>query len=472
MSFAQLIHSATENSPHSISDGLLDCPYAQLPLLLDSIDTYLSEQGVQPSDCIAIECLNSVPSAALLLFMLSTRRGFVLLPPSENKDGASTLKPAPQFCQYRLVVKAVPKANASGWQDDLAQVFGIESHNTDPAQRIDSTGKLFLRTSGSMGAAKIVVHSHESLLGSARNVITKYGLDSDDRFTIPVPIFHLYGLGAEFLPAIALGAAIDLQENTNLLKYLDRERRFQPTVAFVTPNLCEMLLHGRKNPRPYKVIVVSGQRIKEELFRAFDPLCGSRLINQYGSSELGPIAACLPSDDLDTRATTIGSAMPNVSLRIEENGDLYCAHPYHFLGYMNEHGQWLSEASEWHRTGDLAIDNAGAIAVVGRADASINRSGYLVLLADVETRLEQLAYVSQAVVVNTKAETIQGQLLVACIVLKASSTVDEAQLRSESAALLPKYAVPDRVLFLNKLPLLPSGKTDQQALIALAEQLL
>lgn len=468
--FSSLIN-AISHSEHSISDGLLNCAYADLPVLLQHIDAYLLAQGVQPDDCVAIECLNSVPSAVLLVFMLARQRGFVLLPPSENKDQTSTLKPVPQFCQYRLVVKAVSKTNAATWQHDLTQVFIIEARNSDATQRIDTTGKLFLRTSGSMGAAKIVVHSHDSLVGSARNVIAKYQLTSEDRFTIPVPIFHLYGFGAEFLPAIVLAAAIDLQENTNLLKYLDRERRFQPTVAFITPNLCEMLLHGRKTQRPYKVIVVSGQRIKETLFRAFDPLCGSRLVNQYGSSEMGPIAACLPSDDLELRATTIGSAMPDVTLRIEDNGDLYCSHPYHFLGYMNELGEWLQQANDWHRTGDLAVDNNGAIAVTGRADNSINRSGYLVLLADVETRMEQLAYMSQVVVVTTKTETIQGETLVACCVVKADSTADEAQIRNDSAALLPKYAVPDRVLLIKTLPLLPSGKTDQQALIALAEQL-
>jgi acyl-coenzyme A synthetase/AMP-(fatty) acid ligase len=368
------------------------------------------------------------------------------------------------------VIKAVKKADAATWSNDPALFLTVEAHNTD-AQRLETKGKLFLRTSGSMGAAKIVVHTQQNLLGSARNPIAKYGFTAEDRFAIPVPIFHLYGFGAEFLPAVMLGASLDLQENTNLLKYLDRERRFNPTVAFITPNLCEMLLQGRKNPRPYKVIVVSGQRIKEELFRDFDPLCGSRLVNQYGSTEMGPISACFPTDDLEPRATTIGQPMNGVELRIEADGNLYCKHPYHFAGYMDEAGNWLQQAQDWHRTGDIAVQHQdGTIAVTGRADSSINRSGYLILLADVERLMEKLDYLAQVVVVTTKAETIQGQKLVACCVLKPTMQATPESCRNDCTTILPKYAVPDTVVFLNNLPLLPSGKVDQQALIALAEQ--
>jgi acyl-coenzyme A synthetase/AMP-(fatty) acid ligase len=464
------VTTSPSSSENFLTDGLLTCHYAQIPKLLAQLDNYLTAQGVEADDCVAVECVNSVPAALLLLLLLQKQQGFVLLPPSENKGEASTLKPVPQFCQYRLVVKAIKKADAEQALTNPALFLTVEAHNVN-SQRLDTHGKLFLRTSGSMGAAKIVVHTQENLVGSARNPIAKYGFTTEDRFAIPVPIFHLYGFGAEFLPAILLGASLDLQENTNLLKYLDRERKFNPTVAFITPNLCEMLLQGRKNPRLYKVIVVSGQRIKEELFRSFDPLCGSRLVNQYGSSEMGPISACFPTDDLELRATTIGQPMNGVELGLDDDNNLYCTHPYHFLGYMDEAGNWLQEAQNCHRTGDMAVRREdGSIVVTGRADNSINRSGYLILLADVERLMEQLDYLAQVAVVTTKAETIQGQKLVACCVLKPNTNATPENCRLDCSNILPKYAVPDAIVFLDKMPLLPSGKFDQQALCAIAEQ--
>jgi acyl-CoA synthetase (AMP-forming)/AMP-acid ligase II len=76
------------------------------------------------------------------------------------------------------------------------------------------------------------VHSHDKLLKNAQNCVNRWELDGKDRMTIPVPIFHMYGLGAAFLPGILAGASIDFQANSNLLKYLQREKDFNPNIAW------------------------------------------------------------------------------------------------------------------------------------------------------------------------------------------------------------------------------------------------
>lgn len=167
--------------------------------------------------------------------------------------------------------------------------------------------------------------------------------------------------------------------------------------------------------------------------------------------------------------------MADVNLRIEhsgahESGDLYCQHPYGFEGYMDEAGNWLVQAQDWHRTGDAAKKNDnGEIIVTGRADNSINRSGFLILLADIEKALETFDSVTQAVVVPINSTNIQGQTLVAFCVKAVNTSPTETELRSASSKILPKYGVPDVFLMVDNLPLLPSGKPDQQALKKQAE---
>ena len=436
MTFADIVSQVVQSSAASenfLTDGLWSCHYPEIPEILETIDHYLSEQGVQADDCVAVECHNSVPGALLLMVLLQKEQGFVLLPPSEKPGEASELKPIPRFCQHRLVIKSLRKEQTEQWSRQPSQFLAVERQATHLRQDlsefpVETRGKLFLRTSGSMGPAKIVVHSQAKVLGNAGNCVRKYQFTVEDRVTIPVPIFHFYGFGAEFLPGLLVGASIDLQENTNLLKYLDRERRFQPTIVFITPNLCEMLLQGKKTPRYHKVIVVSGQRFREELFRAFDPLCCSRLVNQYGSTKMGAIAACSPDDPLEQRATTIGQPMAGVELRIDSletsTGELHCRHPYGFIGYMDEAGNWLYRADEWHRTGDVARTHEGRIEVVGRADNSVNRSGYLVFLADIERMIEKLDQVAQVTVIATqREERIQGQQIIALCVPKDRKSV-------------------------------------------------
>ena len=478
MSFANILDQivTSDHTRHNIlTDGQFTCTYGEVPAWLEHIEQFLAQHGIGSGSCLAVECINSLPSALLLLALLRQGTSFVLTPPAA---GNSDFKPTPHFCGYRLTVAATTAGGtAPSFPVGFLRLEPNPGYNGRPA----APEKLYLRTSGSMGASKIVVHTHEKLLGNARNCVEKYGFAPESRAAIPVPLAHMYGFGAEFLPAIMAGASIDLQEKMNVLKYLDREKRFQPTIVFATPTICDMLLKGFKTPRTtYTVFVTSGQRISEELFCAFDPYVGGRLINQYGSTEMGATAACDPQESLERRATTIGRPMSGVQLRVDALdeaasaaagvGELYCQHPYGFEGYMDEHGEWLHQAApeSWYRTGDLAtVQPDGPIIVVGRADASVNRSGYLVVLSDIERLMEKLAAIGEVAVVAVRGASKQGERIAAFCVPRPGMLLDGAQLRQHCFGVLPHYAIPDEVRMLEALPTLPSGKVDRQALAAL-----
>jgi non-ribosomal peptide synthetase component E (peptide arylation enzyme) len=154
--------------------------------------------------------------------------------------------------------------------------------------------------------------------------------------------------------------------------------------------------------------------------------------------------------------------------------ELLCRHPYGYLGYLDDAGQWLyrTAPSDWYRTGDLveAIPPEG-FAVKGRANDSINRSGYLVMLNDIENAMEKLADLTQvAVVAADHREDQRGPRLTAFCAIKRNAVLDAAGIRAACFELLPHYAIPDRVVVIDALPLLPSGKVDRQALAAHAVQ--
>ena len=444
-----------------VTDGTVTIAYRELGGLLDETAAALAAAGIRPGDSLSVECANSVAAGVLLLTLMRDGFSFVLVPPSIATD----IKPTPLFCRYTIAVGAdAPPSPASAYM--AIALNPAWNGRSVPA------AKLLLRTSGSMGASKIVVHAHDMLLGNAANCVRKYGFRAESRCTIPVPIAHMYGFGAEFLPAIQVGASIDIQDKTNLLKYLDREKKFQPTIAFVTPAICEMLLKGYKTPRDnYDVIVTSGQRIGEETFAAFDRMIGGRLINQYGSSEMGATAACDPGDPFEDRQLGIGRPMHGVELRIGDGdpGELYVRHPYGYDGYLDETGAWIREveANEWYRTGDLArADASGAIKVLGRAGTSVNRDGYLVLLEDVERIVEQVPGVAQAVVTMAPGASARGERIAAFCTLKDDLDLDGSALRSLCFDRMPRHALPDEFRILATLPLLASGKVDRRSLAA------
>jgi acyl-CoA synthetase (AMP-forming)/AMP-acid ligase II len=492
MTFALAINQvahATHSQNNSVTNGRTTFQYHQLPSLFSIIDHYLHEQEITNDQCLALECANSATGALVLLYLLQKRYCFMLLPPTGNTEASSVLKPLPTFCQYRLRLK--PLADGADTDDiwhprNWLVIQANEHYRTEPNEASQASEKLYLRTSGSMGASKIVVHSHARLFGNAQNCVQRFQLSSEHRVAIAVPIFHMYGLGAGFLPAVMAGASIDLQEHTNLVKYLERERQFKPDAAFLTPALCDMLLQRRGGSRIYRVAVSAGARLKEEIVRAFDERFGS-LVNLYGSTELGAISAAAPDDALEVRATTIGRAMNAVTLAPASQvspteqqqadaapptedtqvDELFCQHPWGFECYIDEHGRQISQAATWFRTGDLAkLASDGTIQILGRADNSINRDGYLVLLADIERTMERIEAIAQVVALTSQAERQRGQYLAACCIPKPGASLDSAQIRAACFDILPRYAVPDEIFVLDVLPTLPSGKVDRQALIA------
>lgn len=486
MSFAALLE-ATANSSASqnncLTDGQFTVTYAALPGLLATFADYFAQHRIGRNGCLAVECPNSVAGALLLLYLLQQEISFVLLPPSEQGEQPSAWKPIPRFCQHRLVVQRARTERAGEWvhKPENFLLFAANPAYQPPVDPdLHQPGHLFLRTSGSMGVSKLVVYTQATQLNNARGCVAVYQYTSADRLTLPVPIAHMYGLGVGFLPAILAGAAIDLQDQTNLLRYLAHEKRCNPTVTCVTPTLAGILLKGFKTPRAYRLAITATQGISEATFRAFDAAIGGGFVNQYGSSEMGAIAVCAPDDDLVYKATTIGTPFPGVQLKIEDAllrdegepmaegvGELYCQHPAGFVGYVDECGQWLQRQPPdgWYRTGDLArrLPN-GYFQITGRAGNSMNRRGYLVHFAEIERQIEQIAGVEQVVVVG-KSET---QRITAFCVLGNQALMSAAQIREECFDHLPNYAIPDAVLLLDALPLLPSGKVDRQRLMAMA----
>jgi acyl-CoA synthetase (AMP-forming)/AMP-acid ligase II len=475
MSFATQLDATMRSSasqPNTLTDGQFTVTYAELPERLPAFADYFARHNIARDACLAVECPNSVVGALTLLYLFQQEMSFVLLPPSEQGDQPSEWKPVPQFCQYRLVVKRAPAECDATWvqrPDNFLSLEANPDYQPPASPELDAPGYLYLRTSGSMGASKLVVHTHTTMLNNARGCVTEYRYTSADRLVLPVPIAHMYGLGVGILPAILAGASIDFLDQTNLLRYLAHEKNFNPTVVLVTPTLVGILLKGFQTPRHYRLAITATQRIPEDAFRDFDAAIGGGFVNQLGSSEMGAIAVCAPEDDLAYKATTIGKPFPGVQLQVDENGELDCQHHAGFLGYVDERGQWLQRRTpnDWFRTGDLArrLPN-GYFQITGRAGNSMNRRGYLVQFADIERQLEQIPGIAQVVVVGDG----NTERITAFCVLRNPALLTEAHIRAKCFACLPAFAIPDAINVLDDLPLLPTGKVDRQRLTAMARE--
>ncbi|MCP5045834.1 MAG: acyl--CoA ligase, partial [bacterium] len=295
-----------------------------------------------------------------------------------------------------------------------------------------------------------------------------------DRVMIPVPLYHMYGFGAAFLPAIIAGASVHLLENTNIIKYLEGENQFKPNISFMTPVLCEMSTRTRKGSYPYRAVVTAGDRINKTAFETFEQRFG-RLVNLYGSTELGAIATSNLSDPLDTRSDGIVQPMPGVDIRLKGTGvsGLVCIHDSGFETYVDKHGTPIPpDPRTGFDTKDLAkIIDPQRFKVVGRTGNSINRNGILVAFSEVESLMEQgIEDVQYAIVVTNEEESARGRKLAAYCQLKPRTGAHSTgkDIRSRCFDIMLRHMVPDKVVVMEEIPRLPNGKFDRKKLANLS----
>ncbi|MGK7895173.1 MAG: class I adenylate-forming enzyme family protein [Xenococcus sp. (in: cyanobacteria)] len=472
---------AEDLSNQILTDGQLTCSYQDLEEILRAIQGFLAAKGVTTEFAVVLECENSLAVAVVLLSLLEGGYSVLLLPRSKEPTTASSFAAEiPHFCHYKLVVENLVKEVSELYNPEpWLNITQNDSPSTYKPDR--DRPKLYMRTSGSTGKPKITVHSHENLQQNILNCVKRLRLTSADRIAIPVPLYHMYGLGAAFLPGVAAGAGIDLQKGANLLRYLQRERAFDPNVAFMTPIFCETLNKGRRSARPYRLTVTAGDRLRANTLAAYESRFGC-LVQLYGSTEMGAIAAGSPDDPQEIRATTVGKPLDNVKMRLQDDetipedrkdvGKLWCQHQYGFEGYIDESGNDipLNDDDGWFSTKDLGkITSNGEVEVLGRFDFSINRDGLLVFFSDVEKVVNTISGVDTAVVVSG-AEGARGKELVAYCILESGDQSTVENIRAACFDLLPKRAVPDKLSIVKSFPLLPNGKIDRQELIKIAKQ--
>ena len=489
MSFVAQQLGARDVDANVLTDGRDTCTYAALPDIFANLRSRFHERGIDPEVCLAFECENSLLSALVLLFLLEDGHDFLLLP-TRKQDGNTGPLEVPSFCGYQIAASRERFTDSSD-SSRLADSDCLDLTPNPGYRKGDGRGadrRMYVRTSGSTGTPKLAVHTHGSLWRNALNCIERYQLESTDRVTIPVPLSHMYGLGAAFLPNVAVGASIDLQNGANLLGYIARERDFQPNRTYLTPTFCESLLKGRKISREYKLTVSSGDRLRGETFASYEDRFGP-VVQQYGCTELGAIAATRPGDPAEARAHTVGTPFADVevclgdaaavqkggavtSSEVDQTGELWCRHPYGFQGYADESGVLLpgtqALADGWFYLRDVArIGPDGRIRIRGRADHAVNRSGLLVLFTDIEASIMTIPEIDTAVVVASGESDYGAGLAVFCVPA-SGATVDASDIYAACLELMPRREIPDVITVTHDLPRLSSGKVDRPALTTLA----
>lgn len=446
-----------------ISDPAFTSSRAEVARLAADIRDRIAAGGLAGARlCLALD--SSVGSLAMLAGLLESDASVALIPRPAEGEAPDW----PAFCAAALLP---PDASQGSETMRIIPLTGGLPRGED---------RVYLRTSGTTGTPKWAVHRTEALLRNCAAAKDRLTLAAGDRVMLPVPIHHMYGLGAGLIPGLMAGAAIHLVPRGNPLVVFQAQRAFEPNVMFLVPSQCRSIMALRRKAGFARLVVVAGDRLSAEEAAAFEADHGV-VVPLYGSTEMGVMCTSSPGEEAHWRHLTAGTPIDGLALALaDEEPDAAAegARPLRLhardglIGYTEPGGGdgsvAIPAADPWV-TGDLArLHEGGRVEILGRADHAVNRDGLLVHMGQIEGVLSRADGVAMAAVVAA-GQSRRGVGLVAYATLTRPGLTDPETILDLCRAELPARAVPDRLILADQLPALPSGKIDRRALTAQAE---
>ena len=155
-----------------------------------------------------------------------------------------------------------------------------------------------------------------------------------------------------------------------------------------------------------------------------------------------------------------------------EVGEIAVRSPYLALGYWRKpkltEAAFLSDpsngAGRTYLTGDLGrFRSDGCLEYLGRKDFQIKVRGHRIEVSEIEMILRQHPKVREAAVAG-RSQPVGETKLVGYIEPRHGAELTVAEVRSFLKGKLPDYMVPTYFVFLDALPITPTGKLDRGAL--------
>lgn len=351
-------------------------------------------------------------------------------------------------------------------------------------------------TTGTTGLPKGVYFSHRQIvlhtLGAAlalTSAAQQGRIHRDDVYMPLTPMFHVHAWGLPYV-ATLLGLKQVYPGRYAPDQVLCLIRRERVSFSHGVPTVLNMVLShpdaDSTDLRGWKVIV-GGSALprglaQEALERGIDVFTG------YGMSETCPVLSLaqvktsLPPDKgLEVR-TKAGMPLPLVDLRIVDpdlrdvahdgkaSGEVVVRAPWATQGYYRDpHASETLWAGGYLHTNDIGvIDVDGYLQITDRIKDVIKSGGEWVSSIEIEDLLSRHPAVAEAAVIAVK-DAKWGERPLALVVLKSGQSVDSNGLKlhlNEFAirGVISKYAVPERVLFIDALERTSVGKVNKKLL--------
>ncbi len=330
---------------------------------------------------------------------------------------------------------------------------------------------VILFTSGSEKEPKAVQLSHKNIMHNVNGIPEIMDLSSDDTFLANLPLFHVFGITANYWLPIILGCSIVAYPNPLDYKIIcGLIKQYKVTLMAGTPSFYYgYLKKSAKGDFDSMRIAISGaDTLTNQIFDGFLKKHDLTILNAYGTTETSPaISINTPNEN---KVGSVGKSIPDVQVKIlhidtdeelpaNSVGKILVKGDMVMKGYLGD----LEETSlrihkGWYDTGDMGlIDEDGYIWHKGRLKRFVKVGGEMISLVKVEEILNK--YLPDEVIccVVDVPNPTKGADVVAAI---TTGEIDTKSVLKQMAKELPAIALPKEFHIFENIPIMGTGKVN------------
>ncbi len=334
-----------------------------------------------------------------------------------------------------------------------------------------------LFTSGSENLPKAVPLTHANVLANIAATTEFFRILPSDSLLGMLPPFHSFGLTATMILPLCTGLPVCHWPNpTEGSALATMVEQYRPTITVGTPTFLGAIARASTQGQldSLRIAITGAERCPPRVYDALSRACpNAKVLEGYGITECSPIVAANPEDD--PRAGTIGRVLPSFEYavvdpqtggRAAQAGMLLVRGPSVFGGYLHYDGPSPFtdfEGKSWYRTGDIVTDDGGHLTFVARLKRFAKLGGEMISLPAIEAVLLERFGRQDAegpVLAVTASEGEHSELVLFTTDGVARSDANDV---IAAAGLSPLHNI-RRVVKLDALPVLGTGKVDYQAL--------
>ncbi|CAO1653840.1 hypothetical protein NYA9BBAC_02594 [Salinibacterium sp. NYA9b] len=491
-----LVHEFVERHARKTPDAVAlwfedeSMTYGQLNSRANQLAVFLRRSGVESESLVAVCLERGFDMVVSLLAIWKAGGAYVPIDPAYPAERVAFM--IEDTAAQVVLTQSSLVGLFSGARTNSIVALDVVALDLEelPTRDLDRRGSptdlaYVIYTSGSTGTPKGVMIEHQGICSLVASDSSVAGIQSSDvilagaNFAFDAIVFELWA------PLVS-GAQSVIVDSTVMLNHGELESlilRRGVSVAFITTALLAQLVQMRSTAfSTLRCLLYGGERSDGSLVLGLREIDDGpkELRHVYGPTETTVFATQYLVPVQHGAVVPIGRPVANARAVVVDRwgglapvgvaGELLIGGAGVGRGYLNRPDLTAERfvddpvvrgAGRVYRTGDLVRWlPGGSLEFLGRQDNQVKIRGLRIELGEIESQLMKSPTVSAGAVV-VKDDGAGGKRLVAYCV---SSSESVSELRDWCAQKLPAFMVPNVFVFLDALPMTPSGKLDRRAL--------